>query len=113
MSLQAQGAILRIEPTKQITATFKKRELILTIEDGKYPQTCSFEVTGDRCEKLDEYAIGDVVSIDFNLRGREWTSPKGEVRVFNSLDAWRIEKAMDTVAQSAPQPPAEDQGIPF
>ena len=29
----------------------------------------------------------------FNIRGREWTSPQGEVKYFNSLDAWRVEKA--------------------
>jgi len=30
--------------------------------------------------------------VSFNLRGREWTSPQGEVKYFNTLDAWRIEK---------------------
>ena len=32
------------------------------------------------------------MEVSFNLRGREWTSPQGEVKYFNSLDAWRIEK---------------------
>jgi hypothetical protein len=32
------------------------------------------------------------MTVSFNLRGREWTSPKGEVKYFNSLEAWKIEK---------------------
>ncbi|MEY5040956.1 MAG: hypothetical protein RLZZ414_495, partial [Bacteroidota bacterium] len=40
-------------------------------------------------------------TVHFNLRGREWTSPQNEVKYFNSLEAWRIEKD-DTSAFSAP-----------
>jgi hypothetical protein len=35
---------------------------------------------------------GEQIEVSFNLRGREWTSPQGEVKYFNSLDAWRIDK---------------------
>jgi single-stranded DNA-binding protein len=37
--------------------------------------------------------VGDQVSIEFSLRGREWRSPSGEVKYFNSLDVWRLEPA--------------------
>ena len=36
------------------------------------------------------------MTVSFNLRGREWTSPKGEIKYFNSLEAWRIEKGAAT-----------------
>ena len=39
---------------------------------------------------LDSYAEGAMVEIDFNLRGREWISPSGEKKYFNSLEAWRM-----------------------
>ena len=41
---------------------------------------------------LNGYAVEDQVEVSFNLRGREWTSPDGVVKYFNTLDAWRIEK---------------------
>ena len=31
--------------------------------------------------------------IEFSLRGREWRSPSGDVKYFNSLDVWKIEAA--------------------
>ena len=34
----------------------------------------------------------DQIEVSFNIRGREWTSPQGEVKYFNTLEAWRIEK---------------------
>jgi len=48
------------------------------------------------------------------LRGREWTSPQGEVKYFNTLDAWRVEavnKAMS--ASPAIETVAEGDGLPF
>jgi hypothetical protein len=49
----------------------------------------------------------------FNLRGREWQkSPDSEVKVFNTLDAWKIEAGVAAPAMSnqqgyaAPQQPA-------
>jgi len=31
--------------------------------------------------------------VTFNLRGREWRNPQGEVKYFNSLDVWKLEAA--------------------
>ena len=64
---------------------------------------------------LNGYNVEDQVEVSFNLRGREWTSPDGVVKYFNTLDAWRIEKAgaATTVAPtSAPmeQIPQEQPG---
>jgi len=33
------------------------------------------------------------VRLDFSLRGREWRSPQGDVKYFNSLDVWKVEPA--------------------
>jgi hypothetical protein len=52
-----------------------------------------FQLTGDRCSQLDGMRVGDEVRIEFSLRGREWRSPSGELKYFNSLDVWKIEPA--------------------
>ncbi len=93
MSHKVSGMIHRIFDAKTFGATFTKREFVVSIaENPRYPQLVSFEATKDRVAILDELYEGAEVEIEFNLRGREWTSPKGEVRYFTSLEAWRITK---------------------
>lgn len=90
MAIETTGKLFKIFETKQVTERFSKREFVVEVQDGKYPQTVLFQLTGDRCANLDSFREGDEVRVEFNLRGREWTSPKGEVRYFNSLDVWRL-----------------------
>ena len=118
--MEVSGKIYKVDETKQITERFRKREFVVEIEDGRYPQTVLFQLTGDRCEMLDGFAVGDEVKLDFNLRGREWTSPKGEVKFFNSLDVYRLEKqgAQQKAADDEPPLPEEppgwvDDDLPF
>lgn len=46
----------------------------------------------DKVSLVDNFAIGEEVKVLFNLKGREWVSPQGETKYFNTIDAWRIEK---------------------
>jgi hypothetical protein len=87
------GTIKVIQPTQQVTEKFAKREFVVTDTTSMYPQDIMFQATQDKCSMLDSYNVNDQVEVSFNLRGREWTSPQGEVKYFNSLDAWRIDRA--------------------
>lgn len=86
------GTIKVLNPTVQVSEKFSKREFVLTENLSQYPQDILFQAVQDRCALLDGINVGEQVEVSFNLRGREWTSPQGEVKYFNSLDAWRIEK---------------------
>jgi hypothetical protein len=86
------GTIKVLNPTVQVSEKFSKREFVLTENLSQYPQDVLFQAVQDRCALLDGINVGEQVEVSFNLRGREWTSPQGEVKYFNSLDAWRIEK---------------------
>ena len=93
MGIEATGKLHAIFETKQVSERFTKREFVVEMSDNpKYPQLVLFQLTGDRCNQLDDLHVGDTVRIDFSLRGREWKSPKGEVKYFNSLDAWTVER---------------------
>jgi hypothetical protein len=92
---KVEGVIKRIADTEQVTEKFSKREFVVEIP-GEYPQTVLFQTVQDKTKMLDDFGAGETVEVSFNLRGREWTNPnpkKGEnpVRVFNTLDAWRVE----------------------
>lgn len=85
------GTIRLINPTQEVSASFKKRELVVTT-DEQYPQHILIEFNQDKCSVLDGYNVGDSVKIGINLRGREWLSPTGETKYFNQIQGWNISK---------------------
>ena len=141
MGMQISGKIHVIQQAQQVTERFRKREFVLELsENSRFPQfvqfqltgdrceriddfevgdEVQFQLTGDRCERIDDFEVGDEVQVEFSLRGREWTSPSGEVKYFNSLDVWNIERAGGATSRSddppLPQapPPGSDDEIAF
>lgn len=106
--MDLQGRIKLITGVQTFGANgFQKREIVITTEE-QYPQHVVFEFTQDKCALLDNYRIGQLVRISFNVRGREWINPQGEAKYFNSLQGWRIENmevAQNTTMQVPPPPP--------
>ncbi len=131
MNMQIQGKIHATFEAAQVTERFRKREFVLELEAAsRYPQYVMFQLTGNRCDVLDGFEPGQEVAVEFSLRGREWTSPKGEVRFFNSLEVWSVDRVGEgesaaTGGASAggssaagsvgdePPPPTDDDDIPF
>ena len=88
--------------TQQISEKFSKREFVIQTED-KYPQLILLQLTQDKCSLLDFWNVGDNIEAEINLRGREWTSPDGKVKYFNTLEAWRLnseKKERDGIEQN-------------
>ena len=128
MRLEARGRLHALFDAQQVTERFRKREFVIELaENPRYPQFVQFQLTGDRCEALDGFREGEEVRVEFSLRGREWKSPKGEIRYFNSLDVWMIERQGDADADAFGSPsdvssepagfmsdgPPPDDEIPF
>jgi len=82
---------------------FRKREVVITTQE-QYPQHLLIEFVQDRCELLDSFNIGENVKISINLRGREWENPQGDVKYFNSIHGWRIEKEDSSGNDTIPSP---------
>jgi len=100
------GSIKVIGDTVQVTEKFSKREVVITVEDGKYPQHITLQATGDKVSLLDSCRVGQEVEASFNLRGREWQD-----KHFNSLELWKIE----VLAPAAPAhvPDNSEDDLPF
>lgn len=92
---------------QQVSEKFKKREFVLTDNSSQYPQHITFQLTQDKCGLIDSYNVGDQIKVSFNLRGREWTK-NGETRYFNTLEAWRLERA----SQGNDSAPMTERDIP-
>ena len=89
--MEVQGSIKVIGEVQEISATFKKRELVVST-DEQYPQTLSIEFIQDKTDLLNKFEIGQNIKVGINLRGREWENPQTkEIKYFNSIQGWRIE----------------------
>jgi hypothetical protein len=85
------GTIKRIGATVSVSdGKFSKRELILTTTD-QYPQIVSVELQQKACSIADDLKVGQDIEAYINIRGREWTSPQGEVKVFNTIVCWKVD----------------------
>lgn len=128
--MELQGTVKKIGETQSFGSNgFQKRELVLLTQE-QYPQPITIEFTQDKTTLLDQVQEGDSIKVGINIRGREWTSPQGEVKYFNSIVGWRLEKATansfeptsaapntaqpkETPANSGDNPFDEDDDLPF
>lgn len=102
--MEVQGTVKLIDETKSFGSNgFRKREMVVTTEE-QYPQHIMIEFIQDKCDLLNSFAPGQRVKIGINLRGREWQSPQGETKYFNSIQGWKID-ALDNAAAAAPGMP--------
>ena len=106
--MEVTGKIKVINAEQQVSATFRKRELVVATEE-QYPQFISINFVQDKCDLLNAYKVGEAVKVSINLRGREWVNPQGETKYFNDIQGWRIERlqAEASAAQMPPMPAAE------
>jgi single-strand DNA-binding protein len=88
MAYKATGRLHKIFETEQKSASFSVRDFVIEVADDKFPQMVKFQLTQDKCALIDDYSEGDVISVDFDLRGREWND-----KYFTNLNAWRIAQA--------------------
>jgi hypothetical protein len=108
MSYELSGTVKVIQQPQTFASGFSKRELVVTVQDGNYPQDINLEFVKDKADLLDSLSVGDSVKVWFDIRGREHNG-----RYYNNLSAWKVENLSGS-APSAPagqQPPAFDDDL--
>ena len=118
MAYDLTGKIKLIQDPMTFDSGFKKREMVVIVEDGKYPQEINLEFVQDKIALLDDLQPGQEVTVTFDIRGREYNG-----RYFNNLQGWKIaspeartdgySEAQFSAPPSAPQAQIEDDDIPF
>ena len=88
--MEITGVILRIGEIEERN-TFKARRCVITT-GGQFPETLEIQAVQDKVSMFDHYSAGDEIVASVNLRGKEWTNPSGEVKVFMSLQVWQMSK---------------------
>ena len=109
MSQEVSGKIKLIKDVQTFASGFEKREIIVTITDGKYEQDIKFELLKDDVVKSDKFNVGDSVKVSYNLRGNYY-EPKDAY--YNSLQAWRLEAEEQQSSIPKPLDPMQKQPKP-
>lgn len=122
MSFKMSGVVKLVTPKVQVSEKLSKRTIVVEDVTSMYPQPIEFTLINDKCALVDNTKIGQQVEVSFNLKGREYKSPNGETKYFNTIEAWKIWEvrgeggALPQASQpaSVPEmPEAEDDDLPF
>jgi len=118
MAYELTGKIKLIQDLKTFNSGFTKREMVVTVDDGKFPQEINLEFVQDKVALLDNLQPGQQVTVTFDIRGREYNG-----RYYNNLQGWKIvslggdpSSSREDPSSSPPFPSPSDFGdddIPF
>jgi hypothetical protein len=86
-----EGRVISIGQTEIKSEKFSVRKFVIDDQAPEYANLHEFQLANAKTELADKFSIGNQVRVHFNLRGRAWTSPSGEVKYFSSLDAWKVD----------------------
>lgn len=89
--MELTGTVKKVGELETFASGFQKREMVVLTEE-QYPQPISIEFLQEKSDLPEVYKEGEKIKVSINLRGREWTSPDGDVKYFNSITGWKIEK---------------------
>lgn len=120
-AIKLEGIVYKLGDTKEVgEKNFRVREMILEVEpESQYPIYVTIQGTGDKCDKMDDMAVGSTVTVHVNLRGRLYKDKSGIEKSFNSFDLWKfnvdssvpVDKPGKVDIQTPD--PAEDDDLPF
>lgn len=112
------GTVKKVFEEQTFGSGFNKREFVLTVESGKFPQDIKFECVKDKVSLVAALKPGTKAKVFFDLRGREWKE-----NYYVNLNAWKIETLgagaddAHSAADDAPLPeePGEtvNEDVPF
>lgn len=110
MANEITGRIVRIGETVQIPSkdrqrTFDRRELTIaefrfdprTGERTESENKPTLEFGGEMCKELDKYAVGQAVTVAFDLQGTNYTDRQGETKWFTKANGYRIRLRPDLI----------------
>lgn len=95
-SFEIEGTVKVISEVQTFASGFTKREFVVEVEDGNYPQSIKFECVKDKTSLTDGLSEGDAVKVNFDIRGNEYNG-----KYYVNLNAWKVEKAGGASASPA------------
>ncbi len=110
-NFELEGTVKVINEVQSYASGFSKREFVVEIEDGKFPQSIKFECLKEKASLIDNFRVGDPVKVFFDIRGNEYNG-----KYYVNLNAWKLEKpggAGGAVRKSDPPAAYDEDGPPL
>ena len=85
-SFEIEGKLKVVNDVQTFNSGFTKREFVVEVEDGNYPQMIKFECVKEKTSLTDGMQIDDPVKVTFDIRGNEYKE-----RFYVNLNAWKLE----------------------
>ena len=101
-NFKLEGKLIVKEDTVQVSDNFTKRDFVIEVinaQNEKYNDFVKFQLIKDKCDIIDNIAIGQTIVVNFNIKGKKWEKD-GNTSYFVNLDAWRIETAGSSYKQT-------------
>lgn len=102
MSLEITGKLVQKLAMQSGTSakgnTWQKQEFVIET-GGQFPKKICANLWGDKADQLNQYNIGDMVKVSFDLESREFNG-----RWYTDVKAWKLEHPQ-MAAPGMPQPP--------
>lgn len=109
MTNQITGRLYSATATQQKTDRFSVRTFVLemtTEANGQtYTNYAELQLVNNNCQLLNQFQKGQLVTVNFDVRGSMWQAPSGETKCITNLNAWKI----TPVQAPAPQQPPQQQ----
>ncbi len=86
---------------------WRKRSFVIETLDDQYPKKVCIDAWGDRIENVTSLAVGDEVTVSFDIESREYNG-----RWYTNVKAWKIDKKQAANAPSNPPLPGADDMPP-
>jgi hypothetical protein len=99
--MQITGKVHRVEePTSRDYngKVYKEQKVVIEITEGQYTQQVGCSISRDNI--IGTLQVGQTVTADINLRGRDYTNKQGQIANFTTVEIWRVQGG-----QSDPQAP--------
>lgn len=94
---QSSGTLKLINDTQTFPSGFSKREFVVTTSADRYPQDLKFEVVKEKTALLDQFAVGQPVTVSFDIRGNEYNG-----KYYVNLSAWKLEAGQGEAGGAPP-----------
>lgn len=89
--------------TSKAGKEWQKRDFVIETQD-QFPKKIAFSMFGDKIDMIEQYKIGDILNVSFNLESREYNG-----KWYHNVNAWRIE-SIESAASEQSQNNAPDMG---
>lgn len=106
-NFELEGTLKVVNEVQTFASGFSKREFVVEVADGNYPQMIKFECIKEKTSLTDGLNTDDQVKVTFDIRGNEYNG-----RYYVNLNAWKLEKLGGGNAAATADGGFGDQGAP-